>query len=64
MNQDILEPGFVYHIYNRGNNRENLFIDRQNYSYFLIKAKFFLLPFFDIYASKSFSFASQVEGIK
>ncbi len=32
---DKLEPGLFYHVYNRGNNRENLFIEEKNYSYFL-----------------------------
>lgn len=30
-----LIPGMYYHIYNRGNNHENLFIEKRNYSYFL-----------------------------
>lgn len=30
-----LEPGKYFHIYNRGNNRENLFLEERNYSYFL-----------------------------
>ena len=30
-----LHSGVYYHIYNRGNNRENLFIEQRNYSYFL-----------------------------
>ncbi|MEI6180323.1 MAG: hypothetical protein WCP31_06190 [Chloroflexales bacterium] len=30
-----LEPGKFYHIYNRGNNRENLFRETRNYAYFL-----------------------------
>jgi REP element-mobilizing transposase RayT len=30
-----LEPGHYYHIYNRGNNREDIFREEQNYSYFL-----------------------------
>jgi len=29
-----LEPGKFYHIYNRGNNKENLFKESRNYSYF------------------------------
>jgi putative transposase len=32
---EILEPGYFYHIYNRGNNRENIFIQDSNYLYFL-----------------------------
>jgi len=30
-----LEPGRFYHIYNRGNNGENIFLAERNYSYFL-----------------------------
>lgn len=30
-----LLPGRYYHIYNRGNNRENLFREERNYPYFL-----------------------------
>jgi putative transposase len=30
-----LEPGRYYHIYNRGNNRENLFREARNYEHFL-----------------------------
>lgn len=30
-----LLPGQYYHIYNRGNNRENIFIEERNYTYFL-----------------------------
>ncbi|MFA5832804.1 MAG: transposase [Bacteroidota bacterium] len=31
----MLEPEKYYHIYNRGNNRENIFKEEKNYSYFL-----------------------------
>lgn len=30
-----LLPGQLYHIYNRGNNRENLFLETRNYDYFM-----------------------------
>lgn len=30
-----LQPGVIYHIYNRGNNREDLFREERNYRYFL-----------------------------
>jgi len=30
-----LVPGVFYHIYNRGTNRENIFIEERNYRYFL-----------------------------
>jgi putative transposase len=35
MNPAPLQYGQYYHIYNRGNNRENLFIEERNYRYFL-----------------------------
>lgn len=30
-----LAPGNFYHIYNRGNNRENIFVQERNYAYFM-----------------------------
>lgn len=30
-----LEPGAYYHIYNRGTNRQNIFLEERNYRYFL-----------------------------
>ena len=30
-----LTYGAFYHIYNRGNNRENIFVQERNYTYFL-----------------------------
>ena len=35
MSQIPLTPGVVYHIYNRGNNGENIFIEERNYAYFM-----------------------------
>ena len=35
MANEPLQYGCHYHIYNRGNNRENLFVERRNYPYFL-----------------------------
>jgi putative transposase len=34
-NPSPLIPGIYYHIFNRGNNRQNLFIEARNYLYFL-----------------------------
>jgi hypothetical protein len=28
-----LLPGYFYHIYNRGNNKEDIFIEPENYTY-------------------------------
>jgi len=46
----FFEEGRYYHIYNRGNNKENIFIEEKNYSYFLEKLKKYIIPIADIYA--------------
>ena len=43
-------PENLYHIYNRGNNSELLFFDRDNYLYFLSKIRTHLYPLVDILA--------------
>jgi REP element-mobilizing transposase RayT len=45
-----LQPGCYYHIYNRGNNRENIFIEDKNYEYFLQLWKRHISPVADTYA--------------
>lgn len=45
-----LVPGMYYHIYNRGNNHENLFIEKRNYSYFLSLYTKHIEPIADTYA--------------
>lgn len=37
-------PNAYYHIYNRGNNREEIFFSKRNYFYFLQKTNEFLKP--------------------
>jgi len=37
-------PGHLYHVYNQGNNRETIFFNRENYTYFLKKVKDFVKP--------------------
>ena len=44
MNKDIFESGQFYHIYNRGNNKENIFIEGKNYGFFLTLLKKYILP--------------------
>lgn len=50
MKQDLFESGVVYHVFNRGNNREDIFLEEKNYSFFLSLLKKYLLPLADIYA--------------
>ncbi|MDR6196330.1 transposase [Siphonobacter sp. SORGH_AS_0500] len=42
--------GQFYHIYNRGNNHENLFYSHENYRYFLEKWQQYLTDYVDTYA--------------
>ncbi|MHB0754772.1 transposase [Polaribacter sp. M15] len=50
MKIEKVESDYYYHIYNRGNNADNIFFDEDNYSYFLSLVKKHLLPISDIYA--------------
>jgi REP element-mobilizing transposase RayT len=45
-----LEYGQYYHIYNRGNNREDIFVEERNYQYFLKLYAKYIVPVADIYA--------------
>jgi putative transposase len=45
-----LEYGQLYHIYNRGNNGEDLFFEERNYPYFLKLYAHHVLPVADTYA--------------
>ena len=44
------DSGHLYHIYNQGNNRQRIFLQRENYLYFLRKIQKHVLPFADILA--------------
>jgi REP element-mobilizing transposase RayT len=41
-------PELYYHIYNRGNNREKIFFEPDNYVYFLKKIREYLVPVADV----------------
>ncbi len=45
-----LEKGYLYHIYNQGNNQRKIFFKQENYIYFLEKLKTHLSPYADIIA--------------
>ena len=44
------EKGQLYHIYNRGNNSDQVFYNRDNYLFFLDKIHIFIKPYCDIIA--------------
>lgn len=47
---DTLEPDNFYHIFNRGNNKEDLFIENENYLHFLRLIKTHLTPVVSIFS--------------
>ena len=50
MSQSPLVPGVVYHIYNRGNNGEDIFIEARNYDYFMKLYEKYITPVAETYA--------------
>ena len=44
------ERGQLYHIYNQGNNHQDIFFERENYLFFLRKVRTYILPYADIIA--------------
>ena len=48
--KDPIEPGFVYHIYNRGNNYQDVFLNDSDYVLFLSKLKEYLSGWCSFYA--------------
>ena len=50
MSQVPLVPGVIYHIYNRGNNGENIFPEQRNYYYFLNLYAKYIAPIAKTYA--------------
>mgnify|MGYP006292021495 CR=1 FL=1 len=48
--EHLFLPEQYYHIYNRGNNRQAIFFERDNYLYFLKQLKHYVRPVLDILA--------------
>ena len=44
------EKGYLYHVYNQGNNKEKIFYNRDNYFFFLKKIDHHIKPYVDILA--------------
>ena len=42
--------GEYYHLYNRGNNRERIFFERENYLFFLRRLRKYVVPILDVVA--------------
>ena len=45
-----LEKGYIYHIYNQGNNQQKIFYSKENYFYFLKKIKTHISPYAEVIA--------------
>jgi len=45
-----IEPGLIFHIYNRGNNYQNVFFRDEDYTLFLEKMKMYLKDYCSIFA--------------
>jgi REP element-mobilizing transposase RayT len=45
-----IEPGLIYHIYNRGNNYQDVFFRDEDYMLFLEKIKLYLIDYSSIFA--------------
>lgn len=50
MKYQPFESGHFFHLYNRGNNYENLFLEQENYNYFLVLMKKYLLKVANVYS--------------
>ena len=50
MNYEPIKADGFYHIYNRGNNREDIFIEERNYQYFLKLIESHITPVCKIYS--------------
>lgn len=44
------QKGYIYHIYNQGNNRRRIFFEDRNYLFFVEKIRTYILPHADIMA--------------
>ena len=47
---DFLEEEYFYHIFNRGNNKQNIFFEKENYEYFLRLLEKHICPVAKIYS--------------
>lgn len=50
MKYEPLQDNKFYHIYNRGNNGENIFIEDRNYAFFLSLIQNYILPISEVHA--------------
>lgn len=63
-----LEPDCVYHVYNRANGHERIFLSDENYRYFLAQYGKYVGPYTDLFAyclmPNHFHFLIRIKGEK
>jgi REP element-mobilizing transposase RayT len=47
---EFLEEEYFYHIFNRGNNKQNIFFEKENYQYFIRLLEKYISPIAEIYS--------------
>lgn len=50
MKLEPIEPGYTYHIFNRGNNKQDVFFEERNYKFFMRKMSYYLPVIGNVYA--------------
>lgn len=64
----LLEPNKIYHVYTRGNNRENIFKEPENFYYFLQLYRKYISPYADTFACcllpNHFHFLTRVKEVE
>ncbi|SDR75209.1 hypothetical protein SAMN05216503_0749 [Polaribacter sp. KT25b] len=67
MKYEVLESNNYYHIFNQGNNGENIFIEDINYLYFFVLTKKYIHPIASILScrlfKKYFYFLIQIKDV-
>lgn len=48
--EESIECDCFYHVFNRGVNGQKVFANNQNFEFFLVKVKLYLLDYFEVYA--------------
>ena len=65
---DPLQPDTYYHVYNRGNNGDDIYFEDRNYAYFLQQYRKYVAPVVDTYAycqmKNHFHFLVRVKSVE
>lgn len=63
-----MTPGGTYHLYNRANGNESIFLSDENYRFFMVKFKLYIFPIAEVYCyclmPNHFHFLLRIKSIK